>query len=138
MDGKYRDLIKLINLQRDKLNNQQVEMTKVCWIFSYIFRFLHTYVTAWWNTFTRAQLQDSDVLAVRCDDENIVNKDFIHCSVCSLQYEAEIAYLEGRSREDESRLAHVSSEIERHEKLAQQIDEEVMCLSVCVCILRNH
>lgn len=30
MDGKYRDLIKLINLQRDKLNNQQVEMTKVC------------------------------------------------------------------------------------------------------------
>lgn len=68
MDGKYRDLIKLINLQRDKLNNQQVEMTK---------------------------------------------------------YEAEIAYLEGRSREDESRLAHVTSEIERHEKLAQQIDEEV-------------
>ncbi|XP_045127413.1 flocculation protein FLO11-like isoform X3 [Portunus trituberculatus] len=68
IDGKYRDLIKLINLQRDKLNNQQVEMTK---------------------------------------------------------YEAEIAYLEGRSREDESRLAHVTSEIERHEKLAQQIDEEV-------------
>ena len=30
MDGKYRDLVKLINLQRDKLNNQQVEMTKVC------------------------------------------------------------------------------------------------------------
>lgn len=45
---------------------------------------------------------------------------------CFLQYEAEIAYLEGRSREDESRLAHVTSEIERHEKLAQQIDEEVM------------
>lgn len=68
MDGKYRDLIKVINLQRDKLNNQQVELTK---------------------------------------------------------YEAEIAYLEGRSREDESRLAHVASEIERHEMIAQQIDQEV-------------
>lgn len=29
MDSKYRDLIKVINLQRDKLNNQQVELTKV-------------------------------------------------------------------------------------------------------------
>ncbi|KAK3881839.1 hypothetical protein Pcinc_013745 [Petrolisthes cinctipes] len=68
VDNKYRDLVKLINLQREKLNNQQVEMTKC---------------------------------------------------------EAEIAYLEGRSREDESRLAYVLSEIERHEKLAQQIDQEV-------------
>ncbi|XP_071552978.1 uncharacterized protein RASSF8 isoform X2 [Panulirus ornatus] len=68
VDGKYRDLIKLINLQRDTLNNQQVEITK---------------------------------------------------------YEAEIAYLEGRSREDESRLAYVASEIERQENLAQQIEQEV-------------
>lgn len=44
-----------------------------------------------------------------------------------MQYEAEIAYLEGRSREDESRLAHVASEIERHEMIAQQIDQEVTC-----------
>ncbi|KAK7078911.1 Ras association domain-containing protein 8 [Halocaridina rubra] len=68
MDGRYRDLIKLINLQREKLNVQQVEMTK---------------------------------------------------------YEAEIVYLEGRSREDESRLAYVTSEIEKQEQLAQQIDQEV-------------
>lgn len=68
MDGRYRDLIRLINLQREKLNVQQVEMTK---------------------------------------------------------YEAEIVYLEGRTREDESRLAYVTSEIERQEQLAKQIDEEV-------------
>lgn len=49
-------------------------------------------------------------------------------TVYLMQYEAEIAYLEGRSREDESRLAHVASEIERHEMIAQQIDQEVMCL----------
>lgn len=57
----------------------------------------------------------------------------------SLQYEAEIAYLEGRSREDESRLAHVSSEIERHEKLAQQIDQEVTAdLSFCLCFVLDY
>ncbi|CAL4060508.1 unnamed protein product, partial [Meganyctiphanes norvegica] len=71
VDGRYRDLIRLINLQRDKLNLQHVQMTK---------------------------------------------------------HEAEIVYLEGRTREDETRLNYVSQEIERHGELVQQLDQEVMAL----------
>ncbi|XP_076028945.1 ras association domain-containing protein 8 isoform X2 [Oratosquilla oratoria] len=71
MDNRYRELVRHINLQREKLNNQQVEMTK---------------------------------------------------------YEAEILYLEGRSREDENRLAYVEGEAEKLEEVAQAAEEEMQRL----------
>lgn len=94
-NAQYRELVRLVNYQREKLSSQQAELTKV----------------SAWNFNNKTQLKSQ-----LC---------FSHIIFWNFQFDAEIVFWEGKSHEQKRQIELIAQETVRMEAQSRQSEEQV-------------